>query len=460
MPDVLEDALQPTVAGDVKPSTELEVGECFAPFIPQVLVSPAPSLKRKPPTFKELLDETFRRNGWDSPAPTDPAAETGTSTSAEAGSTDDTDAPVVKPAEILPTPKKEPPPPAPRTATALEIFTWIKWCLLAQTHLPVDAAEMIAFWVISTWFQDDLSIRPCLVITGPAHDAEAVLSILRNFCPRAALLAGLKRGDLGVLRWACQTNLVWEPNLDKRTAALVSSLTVRNCMVVGGGALNSCSKSTAIYAGEVPAIHKIQHSINVHITTTNAVPPAVPQHLHETIERLPVHLDQYHKKNLDHVHHWAFVPYGVPSETAAVVKALGSCIVDAPQLWTKLVAIVNTQGQQRRLETSDTTEAVVVKATLALSRDGREHAYVREIAAEVNRRLEARGETAKLSPEKIGHRLKNLGLRTRPLSQSGNGLMFDKVTVALIQQLAAVYVMEDMLDGADNLHSPQTAENK
>jgi hypothetical protein len=101
-----------------------------------------------------------------------------------------------------------------------------------------------------------------------------------------------------------------------------------------------------------------------------------------------------------------------------------------------------------------------VKATLALSRDGRQHAYVREIAAEVNRRLEARGETAKQSPEKIGHRLKNLGLRTRPLSQSGNGLIFDKVTVALIQQLAAVYVVEDTLKDSDNLHDPQAPENK
>jgi hypothetical protein len=44
--------------------------------------------------------------------------------------------------------------------------------------------------------------------------------------------------------------------------------------------------------------------------------------------------------------------------------------------------------------------------------------------------LEARGETVRLNPERVGHRLKKLGLRTRPLSQSGNGLMFDKATVA------------------------------
>jgi hypothetical protein len=59
-------------------------------------------------------------------------------------------------------------------------------------------------------------------------------------------------------------------------------------------------------------------------------------------------------------------------------------------------------------------------------------------------RLEARGETIRLSPEKVGHRLKKLGLRTRPLSQAGNGLTFDKTTVAEIQQLAVMHGMEDM----------------
>ena len=91
---------------------------------------------------------------------------------------------------------------------------------------------------------------------------------------------------------------------------------------------------------------------------------------------------------------------------------------------------------------SNTTEAVILEATLALSRDGREHAYAREIAAAANRLLEARGETARLSPEKVGTGLKGLGLRTRRLSQTGNGLMFDKATVAQIRELSAVYGVE------------------
>jgi hypothetical protein len=66
----------------------------------------------------------------------------------------------------------------------------------------------------------------------------------------------------------------------------------------------------------------------------------------------------------------------------------------------------------------------------------------------------------RLNPEKVGYRLKKLGLRTRPLSQSGNGLTFDKATVAAIQQLAAVHVIEDMPAETENLHRPQALENR
>ena len=97
---------------------------------------------------------------------------------------------------------------------------------------------------------------------------------------------------------------------------------------------------------------------------------------------------------------------------------------------------------------------------LVLSRQEREHVFTSEIAAEVNRLVELRGERSKMKPETVGRRLCQLGLRTRPLSQAGNGLTFDKATVAKVQQLAAMYVEEDLLAGIENLHSSQTTETK
>jgi hypothetical protein len=105
---------------------------------------------------------------------------------------------------------------------------------------------------------------------------------------------------------------------------------------------------------------------------------------------------------------------------------------------------LKTLDQQHGSEMSNTMEAIVVEGIQSLNHGGLERAYVREIAAEANRLLKVRGETARLSPEKVGHLMKRLGLCTRRLSQSGNGLTFDNATVTGIQQLAAMYIMEDM----------------
>jgi hypothetical protein len=50
----------------------------------------------------------------------------------------------------------------------------------------------------------------------------------------------------------------------------------------------------------------------------------------------------------------------------------------------------------------------------------------RMIAAEINRVLAAQGQTRQLTPEKVGHKLKKVGMFTRRLSHAGNGLSMDR----------------------------------
>src|SRR5258708_25993594 len=77
-----------------------------------------------------------------------------------------------------------------------ELCAWIEWSIQAQTHLPQGISSLIAFWVRSTWFQDTLTVLPCLVISGLAHDAMVVLRILDVFCRRPVLVAEFRKGDL------------------------------------------------------------------------------------------------------------------------------------------------------------------------------------------------------------------------------------------------------------------------
>jgi len=407
MSDVPSSILTPTAGRDVNSSSNPDVRECFAPFIPRVAEERSPAPKQ---AARVSLGDVVRRElGIDTS--TDANPEAGIPAPADATNDGDTDLSTEHPDEIL-TASVETPLPIPPQATAPEIFTWIKRSVLALTHLPEDAAELVAFWAISTWFPDALSVRPCLVITGPAHDATVVLLILRDFCRWPVLLAEFRRSHLKALEGCGRTNLISVPNLDKRTAALFGNLTNPKFFVVEGDSLTRCSYSTAIYAGEDPVAHTIQNSIHIHLTPKHAEPPRRPEWLQEHIKYVPGHLKQYRDANLGHVRWSEFVPSGLSSGTWAVGEALGSCIVGAPELQKKVVALLKTPDQRRHFEMSDTIEAVVVEAIRNLTREGRKHAYVREIAAEVNRLLEARGETVRLSPEKIGHRLKKLDLRT------------------------------------------------
>ena len=274
MSEVPSSILTPTAGRDVNPSSNPDVRECFAPFIPQVTVerSPAP----KPAVRSSLAEIVNSVMGFDPPS-TDANPEAGIPAPEDATNDGDTDLSTEHPDEILTASVETLP--IPPQATALEIFTWIKRSVLAETHLPEDAAELVAFWAISTWFQGALTILPCLVITGPAHDATVVLLVLRDFCRWPALLAEFRRCHLKALQGCGRTNLISVPNLDKRTAALFGNLTNLEFRVVEGDSSTRCSYSTAIYAGEDPVTHTIQNSIHIHLTPRHAEPPRRPEWL-------------------------------------------------------------------------------------------------------------------------------------------------------------------------------------
>jgi hypothetical protein len=113
-----------------------------------------------------------------------------------------------------------------------------------------------------------------------------------------------------------------------------------------------------------------------------------------------------------------------------------SGIVGAPELQSELVALLRPHHLQRIAERSDGLEALVAGAVLALCHQGKNQFFVKEITAEVNRVQEGRDETMRFSPEKVGDKLKSIGLPTRRLSQIGNGLTLDRETTIRLHEVA------------------------
>jgi hypothetical protein len=168
----------------------------------------------------------------------------------------------------------------------------------------------------------------------------------------------------------------------------------------------------------------------------------------------------YRTKNLDKVRSLEFNPCGLSGEAGVIANALGSCIVESPELQAELVALLKPQVRQRIADRSESDEALVLAAVIALCNPEKGRVFVKEIGAEANRLLAARGETRLLTPEKVGHRLKKLGLFTRRLNLAGNGLILDRPTRKRVREVAATYLMEDLLPKDGNLHCSSRERNE
>jgi hypothetical protein len=430
-------------------SSQIEVGECFHPVEhpSPVWVSPGVKLVSTPSVFEAV----FSKLGYDS-SPTVSDAMVGLSASSSAKERSQTEMSTISSDKTLLSPV-EPTVSPTRRASAREVLTWAKRALLAETSLQEDAAELVSFWVVSTWFQDALKILPCLVFTGPAYDAMAVLRILEEICRTPVRIASFSKTDFEMLNHTCHTALISALNMDARKAALLGMGTYPGFRVISSGRAVDFSMSRALYAGEAPLTNRIPNSINLHIAPEGATVSTNQAWGPQSLRNLSAHLSQYREMNFDFVSSRTIVPPGGSTQAATLAAALGNCIVGEPELQEKVRSIFMAQEQRQLAETTDSVEFAVVDAVFELSRDGREHAYAGEIATEVNRLLVARGEFQRLSAEKLSHRLKKLGLRTCRLSQAGNGLRFDRTALATIKQLHEMHFMEDVPPGANSLHT-------
>jgi hypothetical protein len=71
-----------------------------------------------------------------------------------------------------------------------------------------------------------------------------------------------------------------------------------------------------------------------------------------------------------------------------------------------------------------------------------------------------RGETLQFSAEKVGHKLKKVGLLSRRLGKMGNGLLKDRATSVLFHELAASFAGEDYTGNQENLDYALCAQTK
>jgi hypothetical protein len=333
--------------------------------------------------------------------------------------------------------------------TTGEFFSLIRMKIAEQTFLSSRATAMLTYWVLSTWFSECLSLAPCLVITGSPREGDLVLKALRPFCRHPFLMTGVTSATLKTIDWDLRpTLLISEANLTKRVGALLDCSTTMGYMIGRANEYQDYFGPKAIYVGD--DLHSApRFSVHINASATSDTGGPYPRRLTDAVIRsFQNRLVQYRLNNMVRVHNSDFDATTLSSDTRDIANVLGACIVDAPALQTELVSLLAPRAQLISGDRAGSLEALAVEAALSLCHQAKTQVLVREIADEANRIYGIRGEKLQVSAEKLGHKLKKVGLYTRRLGASGNGLLFDRPTQILVHDLAAAYLghREDVQD--------------
>jgi hypothetical protein len=350
-----------------------------------------------------------------------------------------------------------------RYGTTDELFARLQEAIAALTFLPAQTSSLLSYWTFATWFIDALPIAPGLGIVGPPHEGDLVLRALRNFCRYPLMMTGISIRVLMKVDWRIPpTLLCYEPNLTKQMASVLGCATTRGYMVGNDGGYKDFYGAKTFYLGEEVSTDRMPRcSIQVNVNPTSA--PATQNALQlteATIQDMQNRLLQYRLKNLVKVYNSDFDACGLTSDTRAIANALGACVADSPKLQSELITLLTPVESQSQVDRSTSLEAVTLEATLNLAHAGKAQVLVGEVASEVNRIVEARGERLHYSAETIGHRLKKIGLSTRRLGKAGRGLVIDLATMTRAHELSAVYGGVGLDQEENNLHCPLCIENK
>jgi len=316
-------------------------------------------------------------------------------------------------------------------------------CKVFQSYLelPERVPELLAAFVIGSWFPDRTPAVPLLAIYGSSVDTLPVLRILRCLCRRGLIVADLTPAALGsAVMELMPTLLLTHAHLNARLIRLVHASSSPGQVVLVRGEPREllCAKAISVDDGDFPE-DLARTALRVPVYPMARSPRLTEAILHNLEEKFQNRLFAYRLAVWEKVMASDLEVPSFITETRLLARTLGSCIVDDAELQRKIVDLLEVQDRENRLARSSDVRCAVIEAVLFHKREGKNLKFlVGEIAGTVNDLFQARDEPVKLTERKVGEELKRLGFRKRRQGQ-GMYLILDAENQQLVERLARQY---------------------
>ena len=325
--------------------------------------------------------------------------------------------------------------------TARDLFNGISALLHKHVMFPSKDCSLLAYWALATWFAEAFPSFPCVVISGPAAIADSLLRTLAAVCRRPILLGELslaifRKLPINAIR---PTLLIREPQLNRYLSLLLNSSNQRGYLFYSGKAFQELYCPKCIYVGEYfKGPLRMSNSVHIHLSESRSGPDYF-EPTEDVTTPLQNRLLAYRLLNYNSVNTPDFYAPGFQRETTLVADVLSAGIVDDVDLQKEILEALKGRDEQARVDRATGLDGLIVRAVLFHCHQNDQQKFVHEIAATTNRLYAEDGEPLRVSNEKVGIVLKQLGLNSHRLGNAGRGLMFDKVTQSQAHRLGHDY---------------------
>jgi hypothetical protein len=321
--------------------------------------------------------------------------------------------------------------------TTSALVEQISSIVMRASEQAADSAFLEAVFTIASFFSDCLSTSLCLCLIGSANaEARSLLRLLSWFCRHPLLLVDDANVDQ-LPENLTATRFLYALKPSPKLRKFMANLQACGFGVIRDGVLRENRGAVVVYSGSTGVGCGFEDaSLRIPVASARRLlRPGDEECYRDSADEIRAKLLNYRLMHYDDVKRSEFDVSGLTGPIREIALALGACLIDAPKLQDRLIALLRVQDESVRMERS-AEMAPVLEPLLVFCHERKTAVYVGDIAKTGNDILSARGEWTKLSPKEVGHKLKLLGLNTTRLDGGGRGLKLTRSVCARVHQLA------------------------
>ena len=325
--------------------------------------------------------------------------------------------------------------------TVRQLATSICEPLKQWLGLDVATCWALTAWVLSTWVFDFLPAPPTLAITGNFGRSMQLCRVLQIMIRRGLLLADIKSSDLHSLAMTlCPTLVLNRQDLPAKMRALLAAANHSGFHIPGrGNKLVQASGSRAIYQGVQPDAETWDE--NTLTVTVSSPESTCARPTAEELDRVGGQLQQQLLMfRLRNAYGVQLSRLGMPETSlyrSELAYNLLACVANEPDLAANLAPQLEAHEEERRTRQFRDPNCAILEIVWPFLHQG-STLTVSDLTQKVNALLRSRGEILTYSPEEVGCRLRNIGIR-RARGQRNREVRFSRDISQLVHRTVGAW---------------------